>query len=106
MSTEGIDFILQLPFTVNFGKGLISETNKEIENQGDRESRRSRIKEIENQGDRESRRSRIRPMQRGWEEIYSTFWKARSRLEMSTPTDMSFLIRGVKAQRPIHSTTD
>lgn len=32
MSKEGIDFILPLPYTVNLGKGLISETNKDIEN--------------------------------------------------------------------------
>ena len=32
MSKEEIDFILPLPFTVNLGKGLISETNKDIEN--------------------------------------------------------------------------
>jgi transposase len=32
MSKDGIDFILPLPFTVNLGKGLISETNKDIEN--------------------------------------------------------------------------
>lgn len=32
MSKEGIDFILPLPFSVNIGKGLISETNKDIEN--------------------------------------------------------------------------
>ena len=32
MSNEQIDFILPLPFSVNIGKGLISETNKDIEN--------------------------------------------------------------------------
>jgi hypothetical protein len=32
MSKEGIDFSLPLPLTVNLGKGLISETNKDIEN--------------------------------------------------------------------------
>jgi transposase len=32
MSDEKIDFILPLPFSVNIGKGLISETNKDIEN--------------------------------------------------------------------------
>ena len=32
MADEEIDFILPLPFTVNIGKGLISETNKDIEN--------------------------------------------------------------------------
>lgn len=32
LSNEGIDFILPLPFSVNLGKGLISETNRDIEN--------------------------------------------------------------------------
>lgn len=32
MTKEKIDFILPLPFSVNIGKGLISETNKDIEN--------------------------------------------------------------------------
>jgi len=32
MSSEGIDFILPLPFGVKIGKGLISETNKDIDN--------------------------------------------------------------------------
>ncbi len=32
MTAENIDFILPLPFSVNIGKGLISETNKDIEN--------------------------------------------------------------------------
>lgn len=32
LSDENIDFILPLPFSVNIGKGLISETNKDIEN--------------------------------------------------------------------------
>jgi transposase len=32
LSNEQIDFILPLPFSVNIGKGLISETNKDIEN--------------------------------------------------------------------------
>jgi len=32
MNKEKIDFILPLPFSVNIGKGLVSETNKEIEN--------------------------------------------------------------------------
>ena len=32
MAAENIDFILPLPFSVNIGKGLISETNKDIEN--------------------------------------------------------------------------
>ena len=32
MTKEEIDFILPLPFSVNLGKGLISETNKDIEN--------------------------------------------------------------------------
>jgi transposase len=32
LSNEKIDFILPLPFSVNIGKGLISETNKDIEN--------------------------------------------------------------------------
>jgi transposase len=32
MSSEKIDFILPLPFGVKIGKGLISETNREIEN--------------------------------------------------------------------------
>jgi len=32
LSSEQIDFILPLPFSVNIGKGLISETNREIEN--------------------------------------------------------------------------
>ena len=32
MADEEIDFILPLPFTVNIGKGLISETNRDIEN--------------------------------------------------------------------------
>ena len=32
MTAENIDFILPLPFSVNIGKGLISETNTEIEN--------------------------------------------------------------------------
>ena len=32
MTTENIDFILPLPFSVNIGKGLISDTNKDIEN--------------------------------------------------------------------------
>ena len=32
LSNEQIDFILPLPFSVNIGKGLISETNNDIEN--------------------------------------------------------------------------
>jgi transposase len=32
MSDEKVDFILPLPFSVNVGKGLISETNNDIEN--------------------------------------------------------------------------
>jgi transposase len=32
LSNEKIDFILPLPFSINIGKGLISETNKDIEN--------------------------------------------------------------------------
>ncbi len=32
MAAEKIDFILPLPFSVNTGKGLISETNRDIEN--------------------------------------------------------------------------
>ena len=32
MAAEKIDFILPLPFSVNIGKGLISETNRDIEN--------------------------------------------------------------------------
>jgi transposase len=32
MTDEEIDFILPLPFSVNVGKGLISETNRDIEN--------------------------------------------------------------------------
>ncbi len=32
MTDEKIDFILPLPFSVNVGKGLISETNRDIEN--------------------------------------------------------------------------
>lgn len=32
LNKEGIDFILPLPFSVNIGKGLISETNRDIEN--------------------------------------------------------------------------
>ncbi|MCX6677428.1 MAG: hypothetical protein NTU95_05725 [Methanothrix sp.] len=32
MTAENIDFILPLPFSVNVGKGLISDTNKDIEN--------------------------------------------------------------------------
>jgi transposase len=32
MADEKIDFILPLPFNVNIGKGLISETNRDIEN--------------------------------------------------------------------------
>jgi transposase len=32
LSSEKIDFILPLPFSVNLGKGLISETNRDIEN--------------------------------------------------------------------------
>ena len=32
LRNEGIDFILPLPFSVNLGKGLISETNRDIEN--------------------------------------------------------------------------
>ena len=32
MASEHIDFILPLPFSVNIGKGLISETNRDIEN--------------------------------------------------------------------------
>ena len=32
MHSEGIDFILPLPFGVKIGKGLISETNRDIEN--------------------------------------------------------------------------
>jgi transposase len=32
MSAENIDFILPLPFSVNIGKGLVSETNRDIEN--------------------------------------------------------------------------
>jgi transposase len=32
LSNEEIDFILPVPFSVNIGKGLISETNKDIEN--------------------------------------------------------------------------
>ena len=32
MTAENIDFILPLPFSVNIGKGLISETNTDIEN--------------------------------------------------------------------------
>jgi transposase len=32
MASEGIDFIMPLPFGVKIGKGLISETNREIEN--------------------------------------------------------------------------
>jgi len=32
LNAENIDFILPLPFSVNIGKGLISETNREIEN--------------------------------------------------------------------------
>jgi transposase len=32
MTSEHIDFILPLPFSVNIGKGLISETNRDIEN--------------------------------------------------------------------------
>jgi transposase len=33
MNAEGIDFILPLPFGIKIGKGLISETNQDIENQ-------------------------------------------------------------------------
>lgn len=32
MSNENIDFILPLPFSVNIDKGMISETNRDIEN--------------------------------------------------------------------------
>jgi transposase len=32
MNTEGIDFIIPLPFGVKIGKGMVSETNRDIEN--------------------------------------------------------------------------
>ena len=32
MNSEGIDFIIPLPFGVKNGKGMVSETNRDIEN--------------------------------------------------------------------------
>ena len=70
MSKEGIDFILPLPFSVNKCKGLISETNKDIENPAN--------------------------AKRFGGDIFYVL-ESEVQLETSIPTGMSCLIRSVKA---------